>query len=408
MKILIYGINFSPELTATGKYSGEMAEWMAREKQDVRAVTAPPYYPEWKVKSPYSSWKYKKEVISNVTVFRCPLYVPKKVSTLKRLIHLTSFTLSSFPQLFRNFCWKPDLVICVAPTLFCVPFAKLFSKMTKAKLIIHIQDYEVDAMFGLNLANMGGLSKLARRFEKWCLSKADFVSTISNTMIDKAISKGVKRENTIFFPNWSELDKFKNILVNDVEEFRKGLNLPSNRKIILYSGNVGDKQGLEIIPDIASNPAFSDSVFLIVGEGAGKKRLEEKVLSSQLTNVLFRPLQPYNKLPLLLSMADCHLVIQKRGAADAVLPSKLTNILAVGGNAIITAEIHTELGQLTTNYPGIAVRVEPESDVSLTEGLIHALSLPKFNSIAESYANKMLDKEVILNEYLEVISSKVN
>ncbi|HAH0529112.1 TPA: glycosyltransferase, partial [Escherichia coli] len=241
-----------------------------------------------------------------------------------------------------------------------------------------------------------------------CLSKADFVSTISNTMIDKAISKGVKRENTIFFPNWSELDKFKNILVNDVEEFRKDLNLPSNRKIILYSGNVGDKQGLEIIPDIASNPAFSDSVFLIVGEGAGKKRLEEKVLSSQLTNVLFRPLQPYNKLPLLLSMADCHLVIQKRGAADAVLPSKLTNILAVGGNAIITAEIHTELGQLTTNYPGIAVRVEPESDVSLTEGLIHALSLPKFNSIAESYANKMLDKEVILNEYLEVISSKVN
>lgn len=103
MKILIYGINFSPELTATGKYSGEMAEWMAREKQDVRAVTAPPYYPEWKVKSPYSSWKYKKEVISNVTVFRCPLYVPKQVSTLKRLIHLTSFTLSSFPQLFRNF-----------------------------------------------------------------------------------------------------------------------------------------------------------------------------------------------------------------------------------------------------------------------------------------------------------------
>lgn len=52
----------------------------------------------------------------------------------------------------------------------------------------------------------------------------------------------------------------------------------------------------------------------------------------------FFPLQSYDALPALLKMGDCHLVVQKRGAADAVLPSKLTNILAVGGNAVITAE----------------------------------------------------------------------
>ena len=79
-----------------------------------------------------------------------------------------------------------------------------------------------------------------------------------------------------------------------------------------------------------------------------------------LRNMQFFPLQSYDALPALLKMGDCHLVVQKRGAADAVLPSKLTNILAVGGNAVITAEAHTELGQLCETFPGIAVGVAPE------------------------------------------------
>ena len=49
MKILLYGINFAPELTGTGKYMGEMAAWLAARGHDVRVVTAPPYYPAWAV-----------------------------------------------------------------------------------------------------------------------------------------------------------------------------------------------------------------------------------------------------------------------------------------------------------------------------------------------------------------------
>lgn len=96
-----------------------------------------------------------------------------------------------------------------------------------------------------------------------------------------------------------------------------------------------------------------------------------------LTNVKFFPLQSYEALPALLKMGDCHLVVQKRGAADAVLPSKLTNILAVGGNAVITAEAETELGQLCDSYPGIAVCVEPESVPALVTGIERALAMPK-------------------------------
>ena len=99
-------------------------------------------------------------------------------------------------------------------------------------------------------------------------------------------------------------------------------------------------------------------------------------------------------------MADCHLVVQKRGAADAVLPSKLTNILAVGGNAVITAEAHTELGQLCDTQPGIAVCVEPESVPALVVGIEQALNMPKENAIARDYAERTLEKENVLNQFI--------
>jgi colanic acid biosynthesis glycosyl transferase WcaI len=93
-------------------------------------------------------------------------------------------------------------------------------------------------------------------------------------------------------------------------------------------------------------------------------------------------------------------VVQKRGAADAVLPSKLTNILAVGGNAVITAEPDTELGQLCENHPGIAVCVEPESVSALVAGITQALIMPDINTVARDYAERTLEKDRVLSQFI--------
>ncbi|MEH6627063.1 MAG: hypothetical protein V7739_11495 [Motiliproteus sp.] len=81
----------------------------------------------------------------------CPLYVPQNVSTLKRLLHLGSFALSSMIPLARNLAWKPDVVVTVVPTLFTRLNAQLFAALSGAKSVLHIQDYELDAMLGLGL-----------------------------------------------------------------------------------------------------------------------------------------------------------------------------------------------------------------------------------------------------------------
>ncbi|HAI6106864.1 TPA: colanic acid biosynthesis fucosyltransferase WcaI [Escherichia coli] len=379
MKILVYGINYSPELTGIGKYTGEMVEWLAAQGHEVRVITAPPYYPQWQVGENYSAWRYKREE-GAAMVWRCPLYVPKQPSTLKRLLHLGSFAVSSF--------------------------FPLMAKLSGARTVLHIQDYEVDAMLGLGLAGKGKggkVAQLATAFERSGLHNVDNVSTISRSMMNKAIEKGVAAENVIFFPNWSEIARFQHVADADVDALRNQLGLPDNKKIILYSGNIGEKQGLENVIEAADRLRDEPLIFAIVGQGGGKARLEKMAQQRGLRNMQFFPLQSYDALPALLKMGDCHLVVQKRGAADAVLPSKLTNILAVGGNAVITAEAHTELGQLCETFPGIAVCVEPESVEALVAGIRQALLLPKHNTVAREYAERTLDKENVLRQFINDI-----
>ncbi len=403
MKILIYGLNYSPELTGIGKYSGEMSLWLAQKGHDIRVVTAPPYYPEWQVQAGYKRWRPYRDINDVVTVTRCPLYVPKNPTAIKRILHLSSFALSSLVSLATKIRWKPDVVVLVAPTLFCAPGALLLAKITGATSVIHVQDYEVDAMFGLGIGRTGFIRKVASTIEGRLLRSFDRFSTISTGMLKRAEEKGVPAERLMFFPNWSETERFQNIVRQS--ELLTRLGVDPLKRVLLYSGNIGEKQGLENVIEAAVRyRAKEDVVFLIVGEGAGKKRLMRLVEEKQLANVKFAPLQPYEDLPALLGSADGHLVIQKRGAADAVLPSKLTNILAVGGNAIITADPHTTLGMLCTEYPGIATLAEPESVDALVAAIETVLDLEPNNLIATNYAAEYLAKDRVLERFLQDVS----
>ncbi len=118
MKVLIYSTNFSPEPTGIGKYSGEMAAWLADQGHEVRVVAAPPYYPTWKVDPAYARPLFRRETWHGVEVLRAPLWVPKSPRGLTRMLHLLSFAVSSFPLMLAQVAWRPDLVLTVAPA-FC-------------------------------------------------------------------------------------------------------------------------------------------------------------------------------------------------------------------------------------------------------------------------------------------------
>ncbi|MFC1785655.1 WcaI family glycosyltransferase [Candidatus Neomarinimicrobiota bacterium] len=406
MKILIYGLHFKPDLIGIGKYTGELADWLSDYGHDIRVITAPPYYPEWKLKQRFL-W-HKKEH-DPYLIWRCPIYVPSQPKGLTRLLHLLSFALSSIPILIKNIKWKPEIVISIEPPFLATPFALLYSKLTQSKSILHIQDLEIDAAYSLNILKKGFFYKIMQNFEKFILNKFDAISTISPMMKKQIIQKGVNKNKIYIFPNWADTEKINPTIDN--KYLRNRLFIKPKQKIILYSGNIGEKQNLQILINVAEKMqvAHKNYIFLIIGDGASKKRLVEDVKRRNIFNIIFSPLQQTEDLGALLTMADIHLVIQDKNISDYVLPSKLTNILSAGGVSIISAKQNTQLSQLVKKYE-IGYLVKPDSESELYDTINHLLlNKSLYNSIstnARRYAEKYLSKVKILSEFENNVLNK--
>jgi colanic acid biosynthesis glycosyl transferase WcaI len=115
--------------------------------------------------------------------------------------------------------------------------------------------------------------------------------------------------------------------------------------VLLYSGNMGAKQGLEVLAPLAESFEHDPRVhFVFCGDGAFRSQLEALVAHRQ--NVTMLPLQPVDRLNDLLNAADIHLLPQRAGAADLVMPSKLTGMLSSGRPVIATADAETQVAHV--------------------------------------------------------------
>jgi colanic acid biosynthesis glycosyl transferase WcaI len=409
MKIVIYGINYAPELTGIGKYTAEMASWLASQGNTVHVITGKPYYPEWKIHKLYK-WKlWQKEMIDGVTVYRCPLYVPKRVTPIKRILHEFSFIAGVIPVWLRTFFQKKyDLVICITPPFHLGIMPMLYSKIRGANFLTHIQDLQVDAAKNLVMLKSSRLLNMMFGAEKFILKRSTAVSTISSGMMQKIWDKEIPDSKTFLFPNWVDVNYIRPLPKE--ESLRKEFGISNDDKVILYSGNLGEKQGLNIIVDVAKYFITSENIhFVVVGSGGNKKILENLVKKNELRNVKFYPLIPYAKLPSLLAMADIHLVLQKKSASDLMMPSKLSGILASGGFPIVTALQGTSLYELIDKN-NLGILVKPECPESLKSALEKALEIDliEYRQNARNYAIKYLSKQFVLNKFEEDLSQMIS
>ncbi|MEO6546445.1 MAG: WcaI family glycosyltransferase [Ferruginibacter sp.] len=406
-RVLLIGGNYFPELTGIGKYNGEMIDMFASQGYDCTVVTTYPYYPYWKVQEPYtrSSRWFKREVklaanaaAHPIEIFRCPHYIPKEPSGLKRMISDLSFSAAAFIKIVQLlFTRKFDFVLVVAPPFQLGLLGIFYKKIKGAKFFYHIQDLQIDAARDFKLIKSQLLIKILLKVEKYIIKRADVVSSISQGMIKK-IELKYPRE-VVFFPNWVDTGIF--FPLNQKEQLKKAFDFEASDRVILYSGAIGEKQGLEAI--LVAAKALEDNPnlkFVICGSGPYKEKLEEMKNSQNLQNVVFLPLQPFNKLNSFLNLADIHLVLQKANAADLVMPSKLTAILSVGGVAIITANEGSSLYDVVAAHK-MGVLIAPENAQTLVEAIDHTLknSDQLMHQNARLYAEQYLSIGEIFREY---------
>ncbi len=327
-------------------------------------------------------------------MWRAPLWVPRSPGGLARILHLLSFAFTSFPLMMRQISWRPEMVIIVAPAFVCAPAALLTARLSGAQKWIHLQDFEVDLAFQMSLLKGKLLQRVILRMESWLLRRFDSVSSISSRMVERLLTKGVDAKRTLYFPNWVDISRIRPSLSG--AKFRAELGIAADTAVALFSGSLGGKQGLTVIPAVATLlAARKDIVFVICGEGVMKARLLSAAES--LPNIRFLPLQPLDRLGELLCMADIHLLPQSAGAADLVLPSKLSGMLASGRPVLAACRSGTELESVVSKC---GIVVQPQDATGMAAAICKLVDQPALRAelgrCARSYAEANFERDAVL------------
>lgn len=400
-RIIIYGMNYAPEIAGVGKYTGELAEYFAAAGADVAVITTPPHYPGWAVREGYRN-RFKSTEENGVYVRRTPLLLRRKMVGLWRMLAPLSFAITSAPiiliEVMRR---RPHIVFCVEPTLFAAPVAQLGAWLTGAKIVLHVQDLEIDAAFAVgHLESRAWLKKVAYAFERATLRRFSKVITISDRMAERLVNKGIASERLAVVRNWVDLEHIYPLSVES--RYRAKLGFTRHDFVVLYSGNIGAKQGLDVLLDAAERLESERNIhFVVAGEGPLRHELQGRY--GHLPNLRFLPFQPYAELNEFLNMADLHALPQEKGAADLVLPSKLGGMLASGKPVIVTAADGTELAEFLKDA---AVITPPGDAQRLAEG-IKLVQTKKPKTTTQKELAKSLGKKQILAEFLLLLSEKI-
>lgn len=402
MKALITSIYSPPEMIGIAKYTGEMCDYLAKNDCEVTLITTAPYYPQWKVWEGFSNRVYKKAKTDPYTAIICPFWMPKKISGATKMLHLLSFSVASIPSVCKRLILdKPDVVVVVYPYLTTMPFIYVLNKLTfsKTRIWLHIQDYELDAAFDLGIIKNRFLKRIGSAMEHWIIRRSDVVSTISEKMIERANEKGANNP-AVYFPNWVDTDVIYPGKSGQESKYMDLWSLPSDKCIALYSGNIGSKQGLEIIVEAARALSDSNVYFVIAGEGPNRERLVE--LAAGLNNICFQNLVPQEELNSLLNLADIHMLPQEDGIADLVLPSKLLGMMASGRPIVCTSRVGTQLATIVTEC---GLVVEPNNVGEFSDAIRQLSSDPRMRATYGCRGHQLVEekwaKTVVLKEFLD-------
>jgi colanic acid biosynthesis glycosyl transferase WcaI len=399
MKVTILSLNYFPELTGIGVYNHDFAESLADESHEVTVVCTYPYYPQWRRDRRYSANLYSQEQVGRVKVVRCLTYVPKRPTSLRRIIHEGFFSLLAFAWLL--FSDRPDVLLAVSPPFLGMLAAACLSRIRRIPLHIHIQDLQPDTAIDLGMLEGRALIRVLHGLEAFSYRTAASISCIGQGMLEKVRSKGMPADKTLLFRNWVNFDFATRTGECNSRTARKGLFL-DGKYIVLHAGNMGKKQALDILLETAalSQKSKDDIVFLLVGDGVMRSGLEQKAAREGLRNVLFLDVQPKEQFLDILYSADISVVLQRVQVRDIVVPSKIANILAAGSPIIASVHRESETASVLRGL-SIEVIVEPEDPEALYRKIIeyknkNSASMQRLREEEYSLARRHFSREQVI------------
>jgi len=404
MKILISSLAFHPDHSGIPIYSSDFAFYATEKGHDVKVVTGFPFYPDWKKKQEDKGVLFRKDQVRGIDIYRGYLYVPETPTTFKRIWQEITFLLFAFINFIR--AGKPDVIVAFTTPVSLGFLCAIFKKLYGCKLIINVQDFQIEAADSLEMSG-GALLNAIKRVEHYSYKKADYVSSISYSMLDiLKIEKQLPAEKVLFWPNWIDVSEASKSPGKG--RFRQKFNVPSDKKLIAYAGNIGEKQGLHTLIDLALAYQNDEALqFMIIGAGSDLSRLKTYANEKQLQNIRFLPFLSPEEYKEFLADVDVVYISQKKTEKDVYFPSKLLGIMAMSKLILLSAHHDSELYRvLADNSLALVSNFEDLEQNKAHLEFIKGQDLTHNNTYQQNAYEfvQQFDRNHVLNNILEEIS----
>jgi colanic acid biosynthesis glycosyl transferase WcaI len=393
MKVLILSINYWPEVTGIGAFTTYRAEYLAAAGHEVEICTTFPYYPDWKVADEYRGRLAQSETRNGVTIRRGYVYVPAKVTAIRRILHEASFIVSA--SLRALFCKRPDVILVISPPLGLAVPAILLSRIWRVPYVFDVQDLQPDSAGDLGMLPKPLLAVLYA-LEKAAYRNAHLVTTLTNKMKERIVAKGISPEKVgLIEPRMDE--SLATIVPEEGQAFRRKYGI-DGKFVVTYSGNIGVKQKLDVVIDAAALSRDDDSMlFLVVGNGADCARIQSRAAELGLSNLRFLPVLDETDFRGLLAASDICLVTQQKTASEIAFPSKIVSYLAAACPVIASVSPDSEVARIASEAGAGKVAMAEDPEALLRAILeMRDSDLRKMGKSARSYAIRRWSAERVL------------
>ena len=379
MKLAVLCPHYAPDTAPTGEVMTSIATELVARGHELHVVTSLPWYEHHRIEPGWGGHVVRHEDTAWGRITRVHPFPTDKRKIPARAAAFAGFTLLSTALALRGRPGaRPDAVLAMSPPLTLGGAGWLAARRWRVPFVFNIQDVFPDVAVELGAITNPQVIRVASWLERWTYRHSDAVTVLSDDLRDNLVAKITGTVPDAYdrirvIPNFVDTDR---IQPADPEAgaYRREHGL-EGRRVVMYAGNVGLSQSLDLVIDAARKLADrSDVVFVINGGGSGRAALREAAVG--LDNVRFVDFQPKERLPEVLAAGDIHLVPLRRGLARSSVPSKTYSILAAGRPVLASVDEGTEVARVVTDA-GAGLAVPPDDPGAFTNALITLLDEPE-------------------------------